>query len=215
MAGPSRHIISGGAALVEGPLFDFRRVFAAYSTLVGRFAKRFGNGSAAWSEAAVPWPDPGRKQSYVAWSGIRQGHDAAPDHQVVTVGPFVLRVYLLGGAWCVYNPAKDALTTKDHRPVAELDPTPCIAIDGGPGGDGRRLMGANTVTTMAKVIEEELAALKLKFVRGNSRVGAGGLVLQDAVIWFPHEVFGAGRGWLRARCCLPDGREVQSRTAVN
>lgn len=212
MAGHSRHVISGGAALIEGPLFNFARVFGAYSTLVGRLAKRFGNGVATWSDAAVSWPDPARKQSYEKWSGIRKFHEAAPDHQVIVTGPLVLRVYLLGAAWCVYDPRKDALTTRDHRPVTDIDPTPCIAIDGGARGEERHLLGALTVTGIAQIVEEELKPLRLKFVRGNSRVGRGGMVFQDAVVWFPHDAFGAGRDWMRARCCLPNGSEVPERT---
>lgn len=213
MPGPSRHIISGGAALVEGPLFDFRRVFAAYSTLVGRFASHFGGGKAHWSDNAVPWPDPARKQSFAAWAELRKHHDATPGLQTVTVGPFVLRAWLLGGAWCFYDAKEDRLMTNTRRPVGELDPTPCIVIDGGSRGETERhLLGTRTVTEMERVVVGELKALRLTFVRGNSRVGKGGLVLQDAVIRFPHEAFGAGRGWMRARCVLTDGSEVPART---
>jgi hypothetical protein len=215
MPGPSRHIISGGAALVEGPLFDFTLVFAAYSTLVGRLAKQFGNGAAAWSEAGVAWPDPARRQSYEAWDGIRKGHDAAPDHQTVTVGPLVLRAYLLGVGWCVYHPDQDVLMTRDNLPVEQLDPTPCIAIDGGPRGDERHLLGALTVSAIARIVEEELKPLRLNLIRGNSRVGKGGAVLQDATVWFSHEAYGIGRGWMRARCCLPNGTEVPRRASAN
>lgn len=208
--------IVGRSALIEGQAYDLQKVLSAYERLIDALARQFGPSQLTTDHEAAQrrfaWPDPGRALARQTWASMKELHDVVdeplihPMHAGLTV-----KAFLLGKTWCVRNPRTGEVTTPEGHHVSMLDPAPAVCVYGIRNPDGScGLVSEADMEAAQRIVLVDLADLELTFERCtiNEHAALKHGLTDYAFIWFPHDVYGAGRDWIRVRCVSSDGGEI-------
>lgn len=208
--------IVGRSALVEGKAFDLQKVLTAHERLIDAFARRFGPSQLTTDHEAAQrrfaWPDPGRALARQTWTRMKELHDVVDEPLIHPMDAGItLKAYLLGKTWCVRNPRTGVVTTPHGEHLAQLDPSPTVCVYGirQPGGS-YGLVSEADMEAAQRIVLVDLAALELTFERStiNEHAAVKSGLTDYGYVRFPHDVYGAGRDWIRVRCVSSDGGEV-------
>lgn len=208
--------IVGRSALIEGQVYDMTKVMAAYEALVDAFARRFGPSTLTTDHESAQrrfsWPDPGKGLARQTWSRMKELHDVVDEPLIHPMkAGLTLKAYLLGKTWCVRDSRTGVVTTPHGEHVSLLDPSPTVCVYGirQPSG-AYGLVSEADMEAAQRIVLVDLAALELTFERStiNEHAAVKSGLTDYGYVRFPHDVYGAGRDWIRVRCVSSEGGEV-------
>jgi hypothetical protein len=153
-------------------------------------------------------PHPGLEQSEQVWERMGREYDVVDEPLIYDLGAVTFKAHLLGRSWCVYRPETGDIVSSDGLPLTALNNAPIVCV----GGE-RLPDGSMTLLSTAKMdlMDNVLRPFGLTIDGVNCNADDGHTPAQKrylSFISFPYAAFGAGRKELRARCVLPDGKEI-------
>jgi len=213
-----------GAAIIHGQQFDFAKLLKTYEEVIDIFSKQFSGDEEvlvstthrqfSWN---LPWFT-NKDELKDIWSKIAMHYEVVDEALVHAIGPLTIKVFLFGKTWCVFDTQRNVLLTPAHEDIALLDVRPVICIYGKQKDVNKYgLVDAVTMMAVKDVIDHELAPFQFSFVRDGPYFNHGDHLheLFFGRLFFPHEVYGNGRGPIRVCCVDSDGNPVETMTITN
>jgi len=201
--------------MLEGPKYDLDRVIRAQLRVLDALVDDYGSAmlSADHNGKGFPWPGKARAISRLFWQKLAVTYDATPNRLIVANQQLTVMVRLLGMTWVVQDAVTGALRLHDGSDVRRINPVPVLSVFGPYDADKKKFkrLPHETLDGISGIVMRKLSHLNLDLectsVATHETMEAG---LTDACrIFFPHDVYGKGRGVLMARCRSSDGGEPE------
>jgi hypothetical protein len=188
--------------------FDFTKVLSAYQRLIDALAAAFGEAQVVMPGRTAPrhypWTLDGKRRAMEFWMQASAVADSSDDRLWHPAGLVTAQAYLLGNAGLVGDWQFHVAAPSDGGEVSSLANEPVVRVYGPiitefSGMPVCALPSADQLARVGVLMEEAVPDLGLSLSLSEPFRKPGGIDERYAIITFPHEVYGDGRGRIRVR----------------